>query len=126
MIAALAAASAVTVSTAQAQTFFNQQCRITGINFSFATGGNHRTVQTFSGDGCSTSFTGGLSASFESISVARRARHLTVLPTSNGFGFTVQRRTANYRGPDSYTLRICGQDGGRRGCVEITYDVTIN
>jgi hypothetical protein len=108
-----------------AQAFLDQPCSITGITFAFEKNQTHRTVQTFSGQGCSASFGGGLSASFESIAVVKRAQHLTITPTSNGFGFTVARRTAAYVGPDSYTLKICGRGGGGPGCVQITYDVTI-
>jgi hypothetical protein len=108
-----------------AQAFLDQPCNITAITFDFALNQTHRTVQSFSGQGCSASFRGGLSASFDSISVVRRAKHLTITPTSNGFGFTVAKRTRDYRGPDSYTLRICGSNNSRRGCVTITYDVTV-
>jgi hypothetical protein len=109
---------------AQAQ-FLDQPCNITGITFDFALNQTHRTVQQLSGPGCSASFRGGLSASFESISVVRRARNLTVTPTSNGFGFTVAVR-GGFKGQDSYTLKICGQNNGRKGCVTITYDVTVS
>jgi hypothetical protein len=113
------------VGEARAQAAFDAPCAITGITFAFERNQTHRTVQTFSGQGCTTSFRGGLTASFDSISVVKRAQHLTITPTSNGFGFTVARRTANYRGPDSYTLRICGTGAGGKGCVTITYDVTV-
>lgn len=124
MIAATALFSAM--PGAAAQGFINNPCNITGITFAFELNQSHRTVQSFSGQGCSASFRGGLQSSYESIAVVKRAQHLTITPTSNGFGFTVMRKTASYRGPDSYTLRICGQNSGRRGCVQITYDVTIN
>lgn len=117
---------ALSGSPATAQIFLDQPCSITGITFAFEQNQTHRTVQTFSGRGCTASFRGPLNSSYDSISVVRRAQHLTITPTSNGFGFTVARRTMNYTGPDSYTLRICGQNAGRRGCVTITYDVTIN
>jgi hypothetical protein len=104
--------------------FLDQPCNITAITFDFALNQTHRTVQRLSGQGCSASFRGGLNASFESISVVRRASNLTVAPTSNGFGFTVAVR-GNFKGQDSYTLRICGQSNGRKGCVTITYDVTV-
>jgi hypothetical protein len=111
---------------ATAQSFTNTPCSMTGITFAFEKNQTQRTVQTFSGAGCSASFRGGLGDSFESIAVVKRAQHLTITPTSNGFGFEVARRTSNYRGPDSYTLKICGKGGGGRGCVTITYDVTVN
>jgi hypothetical protein len=111
---------------ASAQDFINSRCSITGISFAFEKNQTHRTVQTFSGQGCTASFGGGLNASFDSIAVVKRAQHLTITPTSNGFGFTVARRTPGYKGPDSYTLKICGAGRGGRGCVTITYDVTVN
>jgi hypothetical protein len=118
---------AASAQGAHAQAFLvDHPCNITGITFAFEQNQTHRTVQTFSGQGCTASFRGGLQSSYDSIAVVRRAKHLTIIPTSNGFGFTVARKTANYRGPDSYTLKICGQNSGRRGCVQITYDVTIN
>jgi hypothetical protein len=123
--AAVLAAGALSGGEAAAQAFINQPCNITGITFAFERNQTHRTVQRFTGQGCSTSFTGGLSARYESIAVVRRAQHLTITPSSNGFGFSVAKRTANYTGPDSYTLKICGVGGGGRGCVTITYDVTI-
>jgi hypothetical protein len=123
LAAALATAFA---SPAMAQNFFNDFCSITSVNFQFERNQTLRTAQTFSGQGCTTSFTGGLAASFDSISVVKRAQHLTITPTSNGFGFTVARRTPGYRGPDSYTLRLCGtSSAGGKGCVTITYDVTV-
>jgi hypothetical protein len=125
LLAALAALPSLTLPAA-AQSFINTPCSITGITFAFEKNQTHRTVQTFSGAGCTASFGGGLNASFESIAVVKRAQHLSVTPTSNGFGFTVARRTTNYKGPDSYTLKICGQNSGRKGCVTITYDVTVN
>jgi hypothetical protein len=123
---AVAAAVLSLACPALAQDHVNQPCRITAITFSFAQGGNHRTVQGFSGDGCSTSFTGGLNSTYESISVVARPRHLTITPTSNGFGFTVARRTRAFKGKDSYTMRICGRNPRGSGCVRITYDVTID
>ena len=30
-----------------------------------------------------------------------------------------------YRGPDSFMLRICGNEGGRDGCADLQYTVTI-
>jgi hypothetical protein len=110
---------------AAAQAFLDQPCNITPITFDFARNQPYRTVQTLAGSGCTASFRGGLGASFESITVVRRAQNLTISPTSNGFGFTVAKRTRDYRGPDSYTLRICGQSGGSKGCATITYDVTV-
>jgi hypothetical protein len=120
------AALACLSGPAAAQSFFNDFCNITSVNFQFERNQTLRTAQTFSGQGCTTSFTGGLSAKFDSISVTKRAQHLTITPTSNGFGFTVARKTAGYRGPDSYTLRLCGtSSAGGKGCVTITYDVTV-
>jgi hypothetical protein len=126
IMAATVAAALLSASPAAAQAFLDQPCNITAITFDFALNQTHRTVQSFSGQGCSASFRGGLGASYESISVVRRAQHLAITPTSNGFGFTVAKRTRDYRGPDSYTLRICGRNNGPRGCVTITYDVTVN
>jgi hypothetical protein len=114
-----------TAGPARAQVALDAPCSITGITFAFEKNQTHRTVQTFSGTGCATSFRGPLNSSFDSIAVVKRAQHLTITPTSNGFGFTVARRTANYKGPDSYTLKICGKGGGGSGCVTITYDVTV-
>lgn len=125
VVATLAAGLLLMAGEASAQQFINQPCNITGITFAFERNQTHRTVQRFSGQGCTASFTGGLSASYESIAVVRRAKHLTITPTSNGFGFTATKRTAQYTGPDSYTLKICGTGGGGKGCVTITYDVTI-
>jgi hypothetical protein len=124
LISMLFAASLLGPTQAKAQ-FLDQPCNITGITFDFALNQTHRTVQQLSGRGCSASFRGGLSSSFESISVVRRAQNLTVTPTSNGFGFTVAVRGA-FKGRDSYTLKICGQSNGRKGCVTITYDVTVS
>ncbi len=122
---AAAAAWLAAAGGADAQAFLDTPCNITGITFAFEQNQKHRTVQTFSGQGCSASFRGGANTTYESIAVIRQARHLTLTPTSNGFGFSVARRTVGYAGPDSYTLRVCGSSGPRRGCVEITYDVTI-
>ncbi|MGL4241945.1 MAG: hypothetical protein ACRCTI_12610 [Beijerinckiaceae bacterium] len=115
----------LSATAAGAQSFFNDFCSITPVNFQFERNQSLSTAQTFSGQGCTTSFRGDVTSSFEQISVTKRARHLTITPTSNGFGFTVARKTSGYTGPDSYTLRICGQSSGKRGCVTITYDVTI-
>jgi hypothetical protein len=122
------AAAAVLVGCVQgaaAQAFLEQPCIFTAITFDFSKNESYRSAQTFSGQGCTTSFRGGLRTSFESLSVVQRARHLAITPASNGFGFTVARRTAGYAGADSYTLKVCGQSAGGRGCATITYDVTI-
>jgi hypothetical protein len=126
MTAGLAASLCLMHATGEAQVFFNDFCSITAVNFQFERNQTLRTAQTFSGRGCTSSFRGDISSSFDSISVVQRARHLTITPTSNGFGFSVERKTPNYRGSDSYTLKICGKGGGGKGCVTITYDVTVN
>jgi hypothetical protein len=111
---------------AGAQSFVEQPCIITPITFFLGAPRPYRTVQNFTGNGCSASFVGGLQSSINAITVVQRPRHLTITPTSNGFGITLVRRTSNYRGPDTYGLRICGRNEGQSGCATIFYDVTIN
>lgn len=103
----------------------DQLCRITPVTFAFERNQVLTTTQQLTGDGCTTSFTGGLNVRYDSITVVRRARNLTITPTSNGFGFTVTKRGA-FKGQDSYTLKTCGRGAGGSGCVTITYDVTVN
>jgi hypothetical protein len=33
---------------------------------------------------------------------------------------------AGYRGPDSFTLRVCGNQNGYDGCADLQYAVTID
>lgn len=33
---------------------------------------------------------------------------------------------AGYRGPDSFKLRVCGNQNGYEGCADLDYAVTIN
>lgn len=120
----ISAVTAVLLATPTAAQDVDQLCRITPVTFAFERNQVLRTTQQLSGAGCTTSFTGGFNTRYDSISVAKRAKHLTITPTSNGFGFTVRKRGA-FTGQDSYTLKTCGRGAGGSGCVTITYDVTV-
>ncbi|MGL4241946.1 MAG: hypothetical protein ACRCTI_12615 [Beijerinckiaceae bacterium] len=50
---------------------------------------------------------------------------MTVTPGSNGYSLNL-RVNGGYKGPDAYTVRLCGRNASGRGCITIIYDVTIN
>jgi hypothetical protein len=64
------------------------------------------------------------STSFESFSFPKPARHLTISVLPGGQGYAIAVR-GGYRGKDAYTVRACGVESGRRGCVTVNFDVTV-
>jgi hypothetical protein len=80
--------------------------------------------QTIRKGGCFFSYGGGLNVTYESMSVTRRPRHMTISPGSNGFSLNVRVKGA-YKGKDAYTIRLCGRNNLGRGCITLNYDVTI-
>ncbi len=100
------------------------ECIANGVRFEFADNKTFHSRMTVTGKGCVRSFTGGLSVTYESITVTQRPRHMRVEPTSNGFGYTLTV-LGGYKGPDRFALRTCGVGRTGRGCATIVYDVTI-
>jgi hypothetical protein len=73
---------------------------------------------------CNWSFTGGLNVTYESISIIRRPRHLTIAPRSSGYGMTI-RVNRGYKGPDAFSLRACGRNRQGPGCFTVHFVATI-
>jgi hypothetical protein len=82
------------------------------------------TSQTIDRGGCLFSYTGGLNVTYESLTVVRRPRHMTVTPGSNGYSLRLQVLNG-YTGKDACTIRLCGRNQLGSGCMTIIYDLTI-
>jgi hypothetical protein len=91
---------------------------------SFEQNSTVQVVQTVTDRGCRFSFGGGLSTTYESITVVERPRHMTVDPLSNGFGLRLLVQ-GGYKGPDRYAVRVCGTSRTGKGCTTVAYNVTI-
>jgi hypothetical protein len=120
MLVAAAAAPAV----AQPGTSDLVQCNTRLVRYVLAENAALATEQSLGQPGCAYAFPGDAYTRYETISVVRRPKNLTITPNSNGFGFNVRVRGA-YRGPDAYTVKACGRGREGPGCVTITYNVSV-
>jgi Bacterial Ig domain len=60
---------------------------------------------------------------FKNLYLMARPQHGTIKLIEHGH-FTYKPADA-YKGPDSFTLRICGNEGGMDGCADLQYSVTV-
>jgi hypothetical protein len=120
MRAWLLAAAGVAACTAGARA----DCTMTPWSASMERDHTITVVQTIRTGGCRISYAGGLNVTYESLTVVRRPRHLRIRPGSNGFSLNVDILN-NFKGRDSYTIRLCGRNPLGRGCATLIYDVTV-
>jgi hypothetical protein len=118
-------------------------CFANGLNFSLPANQTLDLSQTITGGGCPNGFPVGIawtghitsttaqtrgsslgSTVFESFTVLRRPNNLTIQPHANASGYAVAVR-GQYKGKDAYTIRACGSEYGRKGCVTVNFDVTV-
>jgi hypothetical protein len=127
-IRALTAAACLLAAPAMAEA----ACTTQPVRFNLPENQTITTYQTVAQDGCETGFgiggdnrlLGASQAAFTEIRVMERAKNLTIAPLSNGFGYSITVKNG-YRGPDRYTMRACGSNINGKGCVTITYIVTV-
>ena len=76
-----------------------------------------------SGQPCGGGFFSGGSMRFKRLYLATPPQNGTVSLREGGY-YSYQSK-AGYRGPDTFTLRICGTEGTVEGCANVRYSVTV-
>jgi hypothetical protein len=92
----------------------------------FFQGDTHVTEQLVTnGSPCRHDFSSGpnVPVLFEAASIAARPRHGT-LQQAGELRF-VYKPADNYKGSDEYSLKVCGQGNGNKGCSIVTFRTTI-
>jgi Bacterial Ig domain len=59
---------------------------------------------------------------FTGVSILSKPNHGTLSQGTNSVTYTP---AAAFKGQDSYTLKVCGETSGGKGCSTITYDTTV-
>jgi len=76
-----------------------------------------------SGQPCGGGFFSGGTIRFKRLYLATPPQNGTVSLREGGY-YSYQSK-AGYRGPDTFTLRICGTEGSVEGCANVRYSVTV-
>lgn len=98
-------------------------CVLQGGGFRFA-GTWSRTMVAQSGAPCGGTFMAGGGATFKRLYLIAGPHHGRVVLQEGGHYHYMS--AAGYHGADSFTLRVCGiGGGGRQGCGNLQYSVTV-
>ncbi len=82
-----------------------------------------RSIVMRSGDVCEQTFHAGGTMMFKRLYVVTRPHQGTLNLREGGYFRYVPK--TGYKGTDAFTLRICGEQGGRQGCANLAFDATI-
>ena len=75
------------------------------------------------GASCSHRFSAGGTLSFDKASIASRPAHGDLSQQGN-FVF-VYKPKKGHKGPDSYSIKVCGKSGSGSGCSVITFNASV-
>jgi hypothetical protein len=98
-------------------------CRTMGFRFFPAQNDSVSTTSVMDAKGCIHVFGSASTLAMTSHTVVARPSNGT-LAAIGALRFRYQPR-AGYKGPDHYTIRICGKGYDGAGCSTITYNVTV-
>jgi hypothetical protein len=100
-----------------------KECSRSGSYHLSSTGPWPMRIQARSGEACTAGFRAGGNMIFKRLLLVSAPQHGSISLREGGhYTYSTQ---AGYRGPDSFMLRICGNEGGRDGCADLQYTVTI-
>ena len=101
----------------------NAECFITGTNYRFDNGTSSATVTT---DGAKCNFPFGTNGSsvFTSRTVVSKPNNGTL--TEIGLMRLEFVPKPGFKGTDSFTVKLCGNDSGKTGCNTRTYNIKSN
>lgn len=101
-----------------------KECSRSGSYHLTSTGPWPMRIRPRSGETCSAGFRAGGNMIFKRLFVVSAPQHGSISLREGGqYTYSTQ---PGYRGPDSFMLRICGNEGGRDGCADLQYTVTID
>ena len=93
-------------------------------SFSVTSAGPWQSFGTIkSGETCSGSFNSSGPMSFRRLYLAVAPQHGSVRLQEGGKYFYTAKQ--GYAGADSFTLKVCGNQGGLDGCTDIQYNMTL-
>lgn len=99
------------------------ECRIEPIAIAVASGEAYRARLVTDGKACDWIYWSGVRESYETIAFIGKPSHGR-LSSPGGAAFRYVA-TPHYRGPDRFTVRLCGRSQGVKGCSKVTYDVAV-